>query len=147
MPRVIKKPKSPRSIPSSTILTSIGLTPCNGADRKGEPGYENRFRSRPISDGRDLSCYGAERLPELHSPAPAGGHCWTFHGGPLCLALPVGDPCVSGHRRCASAGQPLRTVGGSSVGAGDCQHPCFPRLDGPERTSNGPVRGCTVGRN
>src|SRR5580704_7625303 len=115
--------------------------------RKGKHGYENRLCNRPISGGRDLSCYGAEWLHELHSPSPAGGHCWTVHGRPLCLALPVGDLCVSAHRRCASAGQPLPTVGGSSVGAGDCQHPCFPRLDGPERTSNGPVRGCTVGRN
>src|SRR6266481_5944587 len=113
---------------------------------KGETGYENRFRNRPISSGRDLSCYGAERLPELHSDSSAAGHCWTVHGCPLCLALPVGDLRVSGHRRCSSAGQPLRTVGSGSVGTGDCQHPYFPRLDGPERASDGRLRGCTVGR-
>src|SRR3984893_676954 len=146
MPRVIKKPESPASIPSSTILTSIYITPCNGADRKGEPGYENRFCNRPISGGRDLSCYGAERLPELHSLSPARGRCWTVHGCPLCLALPVGDLRVSGHRRCTSAGQSLRTVGGGSAGAGDCQHPCFSRLDGSERPSAGPLRGRIVGR-
>src|SRR6202158_3482123 len=113
---------------------------------KGEPGYENCFRNRPLSGGRDLSCYGAERLPELHSPSPARRHCWTVHGRPLCLALPVGDLRLSGHRRCASAGQPLRTVGGGSAGPGNCQHSYFPRLDGPERASAGPLCGCTVGR-
>src|SRR5713226_4801460 len=113
---------------------------------KENPVYENRFRNRPISGGRDLSCYGAERLPELHSSSPSGGHCWTVYGCPLCLALPVGDLRVSGHRRCTSAGQPLRTVGGGSAGTGDCQHPCFPCLDGPERASAGPLRRCTVGR-
>ena len=40
----------------------------------------------------------------------------------------------------------LRTVGGGSAGAGDRQHPSFPCLDGPERASDGPLRGCTVGR-
>src|SRR4029077_1738625 len=75
-----------------------------------------------------------------------GGHCWTVHGCPLCLALSVGDLRVSGHRWCSSAAQPLRTVGSGSVGAGDCQHPCFPCLDGPERASAGPLRGSTVGR-
>src|SRR6266853_712994 len=43
------------------------------ANRKGEPDYENRFRNRPLSGGRDLSCLRPERLPELHSPSPAGG--------------------------------------------------------------------------
>src|SRR3954447_21216914 len=66
--------------------------------QKGEPGYENRFRNRPISGGRDLPCFRPERLPELHSPSPAGGHCGTVHGCPLCLALPVGDLRISGHR-------------------------------------------------
>src|SRR5438132_5960275 len=116
-------------------------------DRKGEPGYENHFRNRPISGGRDLSCYGAERLPELHSLSPASGCCWSVHGCPLCLALPVGDLRVSGHRRGTSASQPLRTVSGGNAGTGDCQHHYFPRLDGPERTSAGPLCGCTVGRN
>src|SRR5437660_9968598 len=114
--------------------------------RKGELGYENHFRNLPISGGRDLSCYGAERLPELHSLSPASGCCWSVHGCPLCLALPVGDLRVSGHRRCAPAAQPLRTVGGGSAGAGDCQHPYFPRLDGPERASPGPLCGRAVGR-
>jgi putative oxidoreductase len=47
---------------------------------KGEPGYENRFRNRPISGGRDFSCFRPKRLPELHSPSPAGGYCGTIHG-------------------------------------------------------------------
>jgi hypothetical protein len=47
---------------------------------KGEPGYENRFRNRPISGGRDLFRYGDERLPALHSPSPTRRHCWTVHG-------------------------------------------------------------------
>src|SRR5467141_3607033 len=114
--------------------------------RKGELGYENHFRNRPISGGRDLSCYGAERLPELHSLSPASGCCWSVHGCPLCLAVPVGDLRVSGHRRCTSASQPLRTVGGGNASAGDCQHPYFPRLDGPERASAGPLCGRAVGR-
>src|SRR5215469_2395022 len=41
--------------------------------------------------------------------------------------------------------RPLRTFGGGSAGAGDGQHSLFPRLDGPERASAGPLRGCTVG--
>src|SRR6266478_9398866 len=53
------------------------------ANRKGELGYENRFRNRPISGGRDLPCFRPERLSELHSPAPAGGHRGTVHGCPL----------------------------------------------------------------
>src|SRR5229473_3844651 len=116
------------------------------ANSKGEPGYEKRFRNRPISGGRDLSCFRPERLPELHSLSPAGGHRRTVHGRPVRLALPVGDLRVSGHRSGTSAGQPLRTVGGGSAGAGDRQHSFFPRFDGPERASAGPLRGCTVGR-
>ena len=50
------------------------------ANPKGEPGYENRFRNRPISGGHNLPCFRPERLPELHSPSPAGGHCGTVHG-------------------------------------------------------------------
>src|ERR1700686_377902 len=140
-----KKTESPRSIPSSSILTSIYLTPYNGADRKGEPGYENRFRSRPISDGRDLSCYGVERLPQLHSPSASRRRCWTVHGRALCVALPVGDLRVSGYRGCTTTGQPLRTFGGGRTGADNCQHSYFPRFDGPERASTGPLCGCTVG--
>src|SRR6266852_3620747 len=117
------------------------------ANRKGEPGYENRFRNRPISGGRDLSCFRPERLPELHSPSPAGGHRGTVHGCPLRLALPDGDLRVSGHRSGTSAGQPLRTVGGGRAGAGDRQHSFFPRFDGPERASAGTLRGRTVGGN
>src|SRR5262249_41718200 len=74
--------------------------------------YENRFRNRPISGRRDLSCYGPERIPELYPLSPAGRHCCTVHGCPLCLALPVGNLRVSAHRRCASAGEPLRIAGG-----------------------------------
>ena len=36
-------------------------------------------------------------------------------------------------------------VGGSNAGTSDCQHPYFPRFDGTERASAGPLRGCTVG--
>src|SRR6266446_4331464 len=127
-------------------MTLSFTTPRRFTRRTGEPGYENRFRSRPISGGRDLSCYGAERLPALHSLSPASGCCWSVHGCPLCLALPVGDLRVSGHRRCTSAAQPLRTVGGGNAGTGDCQHSYFPYLDGPKRASAGPFRICTVGR-
>src|SRR6266700_1537752 len=122
------------------------MTPMHWRRSKRRTGYENRIRNRPISGGRDLPYYGAEWLPALHSLSSAAGHRWTVHGCPLCLALPVGDLRVLGHRRCSSAGQPLRTVGSGSVGTGDCQHPYFPRLDGPERASDGRLRGCTVGR-
>src|ERR1700674_3647339 len=112
---------------------------------KGESGHENCFRNRPISGGRDLSCYWAERLPELPSLSPAGRRRCTVHGRPLCLALPVGDLRLSGRRRCTSAGQPLRTAGGGSAGAGDCKHTGFPRHDGTERASARPRRGAIVG--
>src|SRR5712672_541956 len=45
-----------------------------------------------------------------------------------------------------SASQPLCADGGGRAGPGDRQHSCLPRLDGPERASAGPLRGCTVGR-
>jgi hypothetical protein len=77
-------------------------------------------------------------------PQP-GGHRGTVHGRPVHLALPVGDLRVSGHPSGASAGQPLRTVGGGCVGAGNSQHSFFPRFDGPERPSAGALRGYTVG--
>ena len=48
------------------------------ANRKGESVYENRFRNRPISGGRDLPCVRFERLPELHSHAAAGGIAGQF---------------------------------------------------------------------
>ena len=115
------------------------------ANRKGEPGYENRFHNRVISGGRDLSCFRPERLPELHSTSPARGHRGTVHGCAVRIALPVGDLRVSGRCSAPSAGQPLRAVGGGRTGAGDRQHSYFPRLDGPQRTSAGPLRGCTVG--
>src|SRR5713101_9929680 len=116
------------------------------ANTKGEPGNENRFRNCPISGGPDFSCFRPERLPELHSPSPARWHCRTVHGRPVRLALPVGDLRVSGRRSGTSAGQPLRAVGGGRAGAGDRQHSCFPRLDGPERASTSALRGGTVGR-
>jgi hypothetical protein len=50
------------------------------ANRKGEPRYENRFRNRPISGERYLSCFRPERLPELYSPSPAGGIAGQFMG-------------------------------------------------------------------
>src|SRR6476619_1523431 len=50
------------------------------ADPKGEPGYENCFHNRPVSGGRDLSCFRPERLPELHSDAPPGGIAGQFMG-------------------------------------------------------------------
>jgi hypothetical protein len=53
------------------------------ANRKGELGYENRFRNRPISGGRDLPCFRPEWLPALHSTAPTGGHRGTVHGRPV----------------------------------------------------------------
>src|SRR5580704_4121879 len=121
------------------------MTPMHWRRSKRRTGYENRIRNRPISGGRDLPYYGAEWLLALHSLSPAAGHRWTVHGCPLCLALPLDDLRVSGHRRRTSAGQPLRTVGGGTAGASDGQHPYFPRLDGAERASAGPVRSCTVG--
>src|SRR3954465_9660183 len=48
--------------------------------QKGEPGYENPFRNRPISGGRDLSCFRPQRLPKLHSSSPPGGIAGQFMG-------------------------------------------------------------------
>src|SRR5579863_6875889 len=115
------------------------------APMEKENRYENRLRNCPISGGRDLSCFWAERLLELYSPAAAGRRCWTVHRRPLCVALPVGDLRGSAHRWCTSPRKPLRTVGGGTAGTGNCQHPYFPRHDGPERASAGPRRGCSVG--
>src|ERR1700720_6321 len=80
------------------MIDAMGMA----VDPKGELSYENRFRNRPISGGRDLFCFRPQRLSELHSPSPAGGHCGTVHGRPLCFTLPVGDLRVSGHRSGAS---------------------------------------------
>ena len=67
-------------------------------------------------------------------------------GRAVRIALPVGDLRISGHRSGTSAGQPLRAASGGPAGAGNRQHSHFPRLDGPERASAGPLRGSTVGR-
>ena len=75
---------------------------------------------------------------------PPGGIAGQFMGA-LCLALFVGDLRFPGHRSGTSTGQPLRAVGGGRAGAGDRQHSEFPRFDGPERASAGPLRGCIVG--
>src|ERR1700733_1468346 len=107
--------------------------------------YENRVCNRPLSGGRNLSCFRPERLPELHSPAAAGGPCGTVHGRAVCLTLSVGDLRLSARRWGASAGQPLRAVGGGDAGAGDRQHSFVPCFDGPERAAAGPLRSCTVG--
>src|SRR6202008_359614 len=77
----------------------------NGCQPKGDA-YENRPRNRPILSRCDLPCFRPERLPELHSPSPAGGHRGTIHGRPVCLALPVGDLRVSAPSSGTSAGQP-----------------------------------------
>src|SRR5882724_4330154 len=104
MPRVIKNLNLPEVYSINAIDINILDAKSMAPIQKENPGYENHFRNRPISGRRDLSCYGAERLPALHSLSPASGCCWTVHGCPLCVALPVGDLRVSGHRRCFSAG-------------------------------------------
>src|SRR5260370_13446722 len=105
--------------------------------------YENRFRNRPISGGRDLSCFRPERLPELHSPAAAGRHRGTVHERAVCHTLSLGDLRISTRRWGASPGQPLRAVGGGHASAGDRQHSGFPRLDGPYWPSATPRGGDT----
>src|SRR5712691_10113032 len=50
------------------------------ANRKGEPGYENSFRNRPISGGRDLSCFRPERLLSFIPLPPPGGIAGQFMG-------------------------------------------------------------------
>src|SRR5882724_4193718 len=117
----------------------------NGRQTQRRTCYEDYFHNRPIPGGCNFPCFRPERLSALHSPAPARGHRGTVHGCPLRLALPDGDLRISGRRSDTSAGQPLRTVGGGRVGAGDRQHSLLPRFDGPERASAGPLRGCTVG--
>ena len=44
---------------------------------KGEPGYENRFRYRPIPGGRDLSCYGFLNFIPLPPPGGIAGQVWA----------------------------------------------------------------------
>src|SRR6516165_12459565 len=118
MPRLIKN----LNLPKYTIINYIDINRHDAnamaQNRKGEPGYENRFRNRPISGGPDLSGFRPEWLPELHSPAPAGGRRGTVHGRHVPFAFPVGDLCISARRGGASAGQPLRAVGGGHTGAG-----------------------------
>src|ERR1700758_393341 len=109
------------------------------ADSKRRTRYENSFRNRPISGGRDLSCDGPERLPALYSAAPACGSRGTVHGRPVCFALSLGDLRVSGRRRSSAACQPLRASGGGALGAGTGQHSHLSRVDGPCRASDGSV--------
>src|ERR1700686_497856 len=120
--------------------------PCNDCQSK----RRTRFMRTATAIARYLAgviflVFGLNGFLNFIPLPPPGGHCGTVHGCPLCLALPVGDLRVSGHRSSTSAGQPLRAVGGGRAGAGDRQHSCFPRLDGPERASAGPLRGWTVG--
>src|SRR5258708_2616977 len=107
--------------------------------------YEDYFRNRPISDGCDLLGFRPERISALHSATTSEWCRGTVHGCPVRFALPNVDLRASGDRSGTSAGQPLRTVGGSRAGAGDRQHSLLPCFDGPERASAGPVRGSTVG--
>src|SRR5258708_440169 len=86
------------------------------ANRKGEPAYENRFRNRPISGGRDLSCVRFERLPELPSTAAAGGHRWAIHACAACLTLSGGVRRFPGPRRRTPTGKPVVAVGGGAGG-------------------------------
>jgi hypothetical protein len=109
---------------------------------KRRTSYENRFRDRPISGGRDLSCYGAERLPALHPFPPPPGVAGQFMGALYVshyLWVIFAFQVIAGALLLVNRYVPLG-------GAGDCQHPYFPRLDGPERASGGPLCGCTVGR-
>src|SRR5258707_15410235 len=117
----------------------------NGRQIQRRTCYENRFRNRPISGGCDLPCFRPERISALHSVTTSEWCRGPVHGCPLCLAFPVGDLRVSGHPRCTSAGQPLRTVGASCPCAGDRQHSLLPRIDGPEWASACHCRCSTVG--
>src|ERR1700758_4287106 len=116
-----------------------------GCQSKGESGYENGFHNRPLSDGRDFSCFRPQRLPELHSAAPSRRYRGTVHGCSVRFTLPVGDLRVSGRRRRTFARQPVRAAGGGRAGAGDRQHSYFSRLDGADWASTGRLRGSPVG--
>src|SRR5438445_3914522 len=98
MPRFIKN----LNLPEVYIINCIDFNMIDTMQwlpiERGELGYENRFHSRPISCGSDLSCFRTERLPELHSAAPSGRHRGTVHGRPVRIALPVGDLRLSGRR-------------------------------------------------
>src|SRR5579862_5273427 len=107
--------------------------------------YENRICNRPLSGGRNLSCFRPERLPELHSSAAARRHRGTVHERAVRHTLSLGDFRISTCRWGASAGQPLRAVGGGHTSAGDREYSFVPCFDGPERTSVGPLRCCPVG--
>src|SRR6266849_2178206 len=100
------------------------------ANRKGEPGYENRFRNRPISCGRYLSCFRPERLPELHSASRAGGHCGTVHGALYAshyLWVIFAFQVIAAVLLLVNRYVPLAVA---VLATGDRQHSCFPRLDG-----------------
>src|SRR5579862_3499752 len=107
--------------------------------------YENRVCNRPLSGGRNLSCFRPERLPELHSPAAAGRHRGTVHERAVHHTLSLGDLRISTRRRGASARQPLRAFGGGHTSAGDREYSFVPCFDGPERTSVGPLPCFPVG--
>jgi hypothetical protein len=49
------------------------------ANRKGEPGYENRFHNRPISGGRDL-VFGLNGFLNFIPLPPPGGIAGQFMG-------------------------------------------------------------------
>src|SRR6266568_2856300 len=146
MPRVIKNLNLPEVYIIKCIDINIHGTNAMATYRKGEPVMRTASVIARYLAGLIFLVMGLNGFLNFIPFPPPGGHCGTVHGCPLSLALLVGDLRVSTHRRCTSAGQPLRTVGGGSAGTGDCQHPYFPRLDGPERASAGPLRGPAVGR-
>src|SRR5438876_6395677 len=50
------------------------------ADPKGESGYEKRFRNRPISGGRDLSCFRLNGFLNFIPLPPPGAIAGQFMG-------------------------------------------------------------------
>ena len=77
---------------------------------------------------------------------PPSGVAGQFMGALFVSHYLVVIFAVPGHCGCTSAGQPLRAVGGRRPGPGDRQHSLLSRFDGPERSSTGPLRSSTLGR-
>jgi len=99
------------------------------ANPKGEPGYETASAIARYLAGVIFLVFGLNGFLNF-IPLPLGRHCGTVHGRTVRIALPV---VIFAFQVVAAyfCWPTVTCARGRRAGAGDRQHSCFPRLDGP----------------